>query len=397
MQKYKIQLTKFSFLQWFFWSSWATYGAYIVYYLSDMGYSNIEIGTVISVRTLLGLLGEPILGYICDAYNTNKKIFILGLIAIAVVILPFPYYNWWLILIATGIVGFFWAPQQSILDSWILKSSEKLSSNYGFMRAWGSIGFATMVVIFGKALDIFGWSILFISYSIILIIASIIAFNISDAPHIGRKEKANPNVDDEKQTNTKNPLILFKNLEYTVILISAVLVFIPNNIIFIYLPNFIKGVGGTTTLLGVVLFINAVSEAPIFFGGKKMLLRFKPLPLLLLSTIFYLIRVVIVYEAVSQINFLIFASLQSVSFGILLITSRFHINMTAPESLKTTAQSIFTMSIFGVGGIIASMFGGLIMDYYGMETLYRISIILSVIGILLMFLLTVYRKIKIEE
>ncbi len=408
MQQYKKQVTKFSLLQWFFWSSWATYGGYLVYYLSDMGYSNIEIGTIISVRTAMGLMGEPILGYLSDVYNTNKGLFILGMITIALVVLPFPFYNWWFILLATATIGFFWAPQQSILDSWILKSSDKLASNYGFMRAWGSLGFAIMVVIFGKTIDVFGWGILFISFAVLLIITAIIAVNISDAPHFG-KEKSN-NSDDNfnnrqdnyndasvaQQKVNRNPLILFKNIEYTMIVISSILVLIPANIIFIYLPNFIKGVGGTTTLLGVVLFLNAVSEAPIFFIGKKLLVKFKPIPLLLLATIFYLIRVVVVYEAVSQINFLVFGALQSLSFGILLITVRFHINNLAPEHLKTTAQSIYTMSIFGIGGIFASLFGGAIMDFYGMEVLYRTSVILSLTGIILMTLLYFYQKFQDE-
>ncbi len=430
MQQYRKQVTKFSLLQWAFWSSWAIYGGYLVYYLTDMGYSNIEIGTIISVRTAMGLIGEPILGYLSDIYNTNKMLFILGMIVIALVVLPFPYYNWWLILLATAIIGFFWAPQQSILDSWILKSSEKLAHNYGFMRAWGSLGFAIVVVIFGKALDIFGWGILFVAHAILLIITAIIAFYIHDAPHYNEKpsnknniidqedkteEKYNQdinNLDNNKEINyqeeycnnasintervNRNPLILFKNIEYTMIVISSILVYIPSSIIFIYLPNFIKGIGGSTTLLGIVLFLNAVSEAPIFFIGKKMLVKFKPIPLLVFATIFYLIRVIVVYEAVSQINFLIFGALQSLSFGILLITARFHINILAPEHLKTTAQSVFTMSMFGIGGICASLFGGAIMDFYGMAVLYRISVILSLTGIILMTALLFYKKFQDE-
>ncbi|MFW5982220.1 MAG: MFS transporter [Halanaerobiaceae bacterium] len=400
MKEYKKQLMKFSTLQWFFWSSWATYGAYLVYYLSDIGYNNIEIGTIISIRTILGLLGEPILGYLSDLYKTNKKVFILGMLAIAVAVLPFPYYNWWLILISTGIIGFFWAPQQSILDSWILKSSDKLADNYGFMRAWGSVGFAIVVVVFGRALDVFGWGILFISHAVILIITAGIAYFIRDVNldevDLEKEERildkgkvASLTVKEEEKVN---PLVLFKNPEYNIILLSSIFVFIPNSIIFIYLPNFIREVGGTTTLLGVVLFLNALSEAPIFFIGKKLIKRFKAIPLLLIASIFYLLRVIIVYEAVSQINFLVFGALQSLSFSVLLITARFHINHIAADSLKTTAQSIFTMAMFGIGGIIASLFGGYIMDVYGMTVLYLLSVAISMIGILLIAGLLFYRR-----
>ncbi|MFW6035702.1 MAG: MFS transporter [Halothermotrichaceae bacterium] len=396
MKNYRKKITGFSLLQWFFWGSWATYGAYIVYYLSDMGYSNTEIGTIISIRTLLGLIGEPLLGYICDFYNTNKKVFIIGLLCIAVVILPFPYYNWWLILIATGIIGFFWAPQQSILDSWILKSSKKLSDNYGFMRAWGSVGFALTVIIFGKSVDTFGWKILFITHFMFLVIATVIAFFISDTPHISPEKNMKTdreNKDISSDTNSKNPIILFKNIEYTVIVLSAIFIFIPNNIILIFLPQFIKRVGGTPTILGYVLFFNAISEAPIFFLGKYMLRKFKPVSLLFIASCIYVLRVIIAFEAVSPGYFLIFGALQSLSYGVLLITARFYINIIAPDSLRTSAQSILTMAAFGVGGIIASLTGGVIMDVYGMIVLYRSCLFLSLTGVLLMAGLLFYKRV----
>ncbi|MFW5981198.1 MAG: MFS transporter, partial [bacterium] len=120
--------------------------------------------------------------------------------------------------------------------------------------------------------------------------------------------------------------------------------------------------------------------------------KFKAIPLLLIASIFYMLRVIIVYEATGQLNFLLFGALQSLSFSVFLITARFHINNVAPESLKTTAQSIFTMSMFGIGGIIASLFGGYIMDVYGMTILYRISLVTSFIGILLILGLLFYRR-----
>jgi hypothetical protein len=56
---YKI-IAEFSLLQFFFWSSWAIYGAYLVYYLSDLGYSNMRIGSLMSIRTFMGLIAPQL-------------------------------------------------------------------------------------------------------------------------------------------------------------------------------------------------------------------------------------------------------------------------------------------------------------------------------------------------
>ena len=167
-------LRNFSVLQFFFWSTWAIYGGYSVYYLTDIGYSNMQIGTVMSVRTFMSIIGPPILGYICDKFKTRKNVFITGMIVLGLIIVPFPLYNWYLILIMTALIGFIWSPQQSILDSWILETSPNIAINYGFMRAWGSIGYAVFVTIYGLVIENFGWTIHFLNYGIFVLIFLII-------------------------------------------------------------------------------------------------------------------------------------------------------------------------------------------------------------------------------
>lgn len=390
MKQYKKQVVKFSLLQWFFWSSWATFGAYIVYYLGDMGYSNIEIGIIISIRTFTGLLGEPLLSYISDVNNTNKKVFMASMVLLALVVLPFPYYDWRFMLFSMGIIGFLWAPQQSVLDSWIMKRSKRLADNYGFMRAWGSLGYALVVILFGKAIEVYGWGILFISYSTLIFIAVIMATLISDVPQT--EEDTNSTSSDE-QIESKNPLALFKNLEYTMIVISSMLNFIPISVVFVFLPNFIKGVGGTPVLLGYTYFLSALSEAPILFFAKTLLKRFKPVPLLLISAIFYALRVWIIFKATLPGHFLFFGVLHSLSFGLFLTTIRYHINMIAPENLKTTAQSIVTMSSFGIGGIIASLFGGYVMDVYGLTVLFKLCMLINILAIILLITIIFYKRV----
>ncbi|SDJ28323.1 hypothetical protein SAMN04515654_14017 [Halanaerobium congolense] len=59
------------------------------------------------------------------------------------------------------------------MDSWILETSVHTAHNYGFMRAWGSIGFAIIVTVFGQVIDKFGWRVHFLSYGVIIFIVVI--------------------------------------------------------------------------------------------------------------------------------------------------------------------------------------------------------------------------------
>ncbi|WP_234978072.1 MFS transporter [Halanaerobium kushneri] len=400
---YKI-IAEFSFLQFFFWSTWAIYGAYLVYYLTDLGYSNMRIGTLMSIRTFMGLIGPPIVGYLCDRLESRKIVFLISMFLMAVFVTPLTFYGDFMLAISIGVVGFLWEPQQSVLDSWILETSAHTAHNYGFMRAWGSIGFAIIVTVFGQIIERFGWRIHFLSYGVVVFIVILIALSIKDKSYSGLNQKDDNsiknsqkeseakklNLEAAKETpaevNEKNILRLFKNPDYIFILLITLLIFIPNQMLFVYLAPIIKSVGGNSTDLGYTLFFNALSEAPIFFVAKYFLEKYKTNSLLLFSAFFYLIRFIIAALASSPVYFLFFGMLQSLSFGVFLVTVRYYVKLVAPAALKTTAQSIAMMSAFGAAGIIGSLLGGYLIDNFGMSVMFKVGIVLASAAVLILAL-----------
>jgi len=399
---YKI-IAEFSFLQFFFWSSWAIYGAYLVYYLSDLGYSNMRIGTLMSLRTLMGLIAPPIVGYICDRLENRKIVFMISMFLMGLLITPMTIYGDFMLAVSIGIVGFLWEPQQSVLDSWILETSPHTAHNYGFMRAWGSIGFAIVVTLFGQVIERYGWNVHFLSYGVIIFIVVIISLNIEDKSYQELQEQADleqlkdaemktedlklravEEVKAEAEAKNKNIMQLFKNKDYIFILLITLLIFIPNQMIFVYLAPIIKAVGGDSTDLGYMFFFNALSEAPIFFVAKYFLEKYKTNSLLLFSAFFYLLRFIIVALASSPTYFLFFGMLQSLSFGVFLVTVRYYVKLIAPPALKTTAQSIAMMSAFGAAGIIGSLLGGYLIDNFGMALMFKVVISLASAAVLIL-------------
>ncbi|ADQ15504.1 MFS transporter [Halanaerobium hydrogeniformans] len=381
--KYLKVITEFSLLQFFFWSTWAIYGGYLVYYLGEIGYSNIRIGTLMSLRTFTGLIGPPVIGFICDKIESRKKVFIISMLLMGIIVAPFTFYGDYMLFIAIGVMGFLWEPQQSVLDSWIIETSEKTALNYGFMRAWGSIGFAIIVTIFGLVIEFFGWTVHFLSYGLAAFIVVVIALMIEDNSYqIPDDLKSNPT---KQKTNLKNLVKLLKDPEYLFILSVTLLIFIPAMMIMVYLAPIVQSVGGDSRDLGYILFFNALSEAPIFFMAKHFLQRYKTRALLLFAAIFYLLRTIIVALAVSPTQLIFYGLLQSLSFGVFLVTVRYYVKLIAPTGLKTTAQSIILMSAFGGGGIIGSLLGGFLIDTFGMNSMFAVSIAFSLLAVIVLF------------
>lgn len=361
----------------------------------------MEIGTLMSIRTFMGLIGPPIVGYICDRLENRKIIFIISMILMGIFVAPMTFYGDLMLTISIGVVGFLWEPQQSVLDSWILETSAHTARNYGFMRAWGSIGFAIIVTIFGQVIERFGWRVHFLSYGIVVLIVVIIASNIKDNSYSELqqlKKKRQEKVEESEAENSKiaaaktveaelddkNIMRLFKNPDYIFILLITFLIFIPNQMIFVYLAPIIKSVGGNSTDLGYTLFFNALSEAPIFFAAKYFLEKYKTNSLLLFSAFFFLLRFIIAAAATSPVYFLLFGMLQSLSFGVFLVTIRYYVKLVAPAALKTTAQSVALMSAFGVGGIVGSLLGGYLIDTYSIAFMFKVGISLSAAAVLIL-------------
>ncbi|RAK12678.1 putative MFS family arabinose efflux permease [Halanaerobium saccharolyticum] len=379
----------------------------------------MRIGTLMSIRTFMGLLGPPIVGYICDRLESRKIIFIISMVLMAIFVAPLTFYGDLMLAISIGVVGFLWEPQQSVLDSWILETSAHTAHNYGFMRAWGSIGFAIIVTVFGQIIERFGWRVHFLGYGIIAFIVVIIAFNIKDNSYseLQQKKESETAVENKKQNKNispedrelaaakeveveledKNIMRLFKNPDYIFILFITLLIFIPNQMLFVYLAPIIRSVGGNSTDLGYTLFFNALSEAPIFFVAKYFLEKYKTNSLLLFSAFFYLLRFIIAAAATSPVYFLFFGMLQSLSFGVFLVTVRYYVKLVAPPALKTTAQSIAMMSAFGAAGIIGSLLGGYLIDNYGMAVMFRVGISLALIAVLVLAYVVIRERKSLEK
>ena len=378
----------FSVLQFVFWAGVACYNPYIVVFLMHKNIGMSEIGLILTLSALSGVLSQPVWGLISDRIKSVRKVFILCLLVTAVLVVALSFMNSAIVIAALLVViTFFFAPLIPLLDSWTVRTAlEDNRRSYGSIRLWGSIGFAVLVIIMGRLVSASSASLAFIGYGVITCFTVWISFSVKDVK-VDRPAKEKD--DGEKESEDKGSDIsrLLKNYHYVVFLLFSFFLYISVISIVSFLPKLMDYAGGNAGLYGIAMAVSASSEVPILYLSSKLIRKYKATTLILLATVFYIVRLFIYSVAASPILIILTQVFQGLSYGLFLTSYVHYIHSLAPEGLKTTAQTIGNAVYTGLGGIVGNYVCGRIIDGFGIHAVYRFTAI-GDIGIFLLFLLS---------
>ena len=136
----------------------STIGGMLIPFLQYKGFDPIEIGSLISLYTLMGLVGLFSIGYFCDKLKTIKKV-LLPSIIITTITGPISviFSKGLIFYIVFFLMGLFSAMLGSLCDSWVMESDENIKVKFGAIRAFGSIGWAFGVLSVGFIISNFGY------------------------------------------------------------------------------------------------------------------------------------------------------------------------------------------------------------------------------------------------
>lgn len=369
---------RFSGLEFLFWATFGAYYPFLVVYLDGKGLRNSTIGAILCVNSIVVVLAQPFWGAASDWLHSVKKVFILCLSFAAVLILSLPLSQ--TVLLTGAILAaatFFESPLAPLLDSWVVREiKDKPEISYGTIRLWGSMSFTVVVLICGMLIDLYGIQVIFIVFGVLAVLTILLCSRI----------KTNNSVMLSSIRNVKIGKLV-KNYYYITFLIFALTLFIPHKSAYFFLPNLISQVGGNKVHLGIAVAVMALSEVPVLFSSKYLIDRFKPVQLILMSTVFFTLRQFLLSVAVLPVHVILIQCFQGLSYSLFLVGSVYYIDSLTPQELKSTAQTVGTAIFFGMSGIVGSYGGGWIIDRLGLVALYHIGIIIS-IGVSLLFLIS---------
>lgn len=342
--------------------------AYISPILVSLGYSNLQIGQIMTLGALASTVARPLWGILNDRFSCARQVTLLG------TAVGLGCYFWLtcgsssFIESTTAVMGLYITVvcMMNFVDSWALRLiGIGLPLDYGATRAGGSLSYAFGAMLFGLVVSYWGFRpgnwILWVLWALLWIVV----MGVPNPPGASRSDC---------QISLRQGLAaLMPNRVYWIILTAFFLSTLASSSMESFYSVLILSLGGTERHVGLALFLQAISELPMMMGYTH-LRRHLHLPaagLMGIAMFCYGLKA-ITLGAVSSLPLVIAAALfQALSFALFTPACVSFMLETVPEEYLSTAHLLFLAIGQGAGAVVGNTLSGILADIWGMGFMFQ--------------------------
>lgn len=374
LERYKNSYLCYFLMYNFYYLSWAIFSALISIYLLDKGFKASEVSLVVSTSFLTSMIFQPVIGMFSDRYDVKKVNFVLFTLA-GIGGLAFMFAS----SLITITIGYSFV---LTLINGTNPVMEKIASSspyqYGKIRIWGTIGYATGSWLAGMIYQLISPSAIFICFIITMILCIIGLLGTKTPSELGQNN--------EEKTKTST---LFHNYKYLYYLIIAAIFQGITNMANTYIPAMFQNDGLKVSLVSTILSFAVLCEAPLVLFSNKFMDKLTNKRLLIIAysmiTIQFLCYALNVWLPLKVIITLITKH----PSGMLFIMINLKIVSTlVPKEHQITALA-FVQTLRNLSSIIFQNIAGQILDISSYQILFALSLIVIVVGFVLVILFKV--------
>ena len=355
-----------------FFLSTGAFSPFLYVYYAELGLTGQQVGILAIFFPMMTVLFATPLSSLADRKRWRIRMIQLAILLVAVIFffLQFPTTFWGIVLLTVP-MAFCYSPVMSIADSLIARMALRNKLNYGSMRMWGSVGFASAALVFGIIWARVGFKPMFAVSSLILLPLIWILGQFQEGSSRPEQERA-PMKD------------LFRDTGFFLLLVGAFLAGIANSLSMTFEGMYVSSLGGTSFLIGLMSALSATSELPTMFFGQRIGVKLKGANAIilayLLSCCAYLGFVFIPIPNVIPV----FSILKGLGFGLFFTNTIRLITERTPDEWASTAQSLMTVGMFGLAPLIAGPLGGALHDQINPAAVFGLGAIALMLAALLL-------------
>jgi len=371
---------RFSLLIFFAFATSAMLSTQFVPFLTEMGYSPMQRGSILSSYAILGMLSQMLFGYLSDKSGSIKRPMYFSMVSASLLALatfhvekPFYLYHFVMLTLTAGMLS----AMGNLMETWIMEV-EETREVFSAIRSFGSLGWALSSLISGQLAHYRGFR--FLSYAAFFM-SLLFLFLAKNAPDAEKVEVQSLQLSDLK--------ILFQNKAY------VLLIFIYLGTYIIYSSDAVLGVdylfylGGNSRHVGIKWGVQAISEIPLLFFGARLLKRFDAKSLLFLALLILMGRFLFMSQVRSVMGVIMLSLTQALSFPLILITQRKFFFEQTPLALRSSGQMIAFALTSGLAAILSPILSSVLMTFFSIE---MVLVIAGLFLLIPMILLAVYAK-----
>ncbi len=345
-----------------------SFGPFLYVYYTELGLTGKQVGLLATFGPLMTLLLATSISSLADRKRWRVRIAQSAVAGVGLILFTLRYPTTFIGIASLMLaMAIFLSPIMSIADSLIARMARRHGLNYGGMRLWGSVGYATSALTFGAFWQRLGFQPMFLVGSLLFLPLIWVTGQLEEGPLIDRQDRA-PVTD------------LARDAGLVALLLATFFAGIANSLSMTFEGIYVRSLGGGNFLIGMMTAFAAFSELPTMFYGQRIARRLRgPNTVILaygLMASAYLGYVLLANPRVMPF----FSVLKGLGFGLFFTNTVRILNERAPEEWASTAQSLMSVGMFGLAPLVAGPLGGLIHDAINPGAIFGLGILALVLA-----------------
>jgi len=350
----------------FYFFYFAVLGALVPYwglYLKSVGFSPVDIGTLMAVLMLSRIVAPNVWAYIADHRDDRMRVVrvasFLTVLLFAGVFAGTGF--WWLVLVMLAF-SFFWHASLPLIEVQVMHHTRNKPGAYGRVRLWGSLGFIASVAALGPVLDAAGpWWILPV---LIALMAGIWLYSLTlpESEMAGHMEHAGPFMK------------VVMRPEILAFLAACLLMQVSHGPYYTFYSIYLEGHGYSKTVIGLLWAYAVVCEIGVFLLMPRILAQVSVRTVLMVSFALAAARWLMIGYFPDSLAWLILAqTLHAASFGTFHAAGMQMVYKFFVGKHQHRGQAVYSTVAFGVGGAVGSYYSGHTWETLGPDLTFAIA------------------------
>ena len=348
--------TRYNLLHLFYWFAYCCISGFIAIFLQYLGLSNTEIGIVTGISCISTIFISPFISSLVDRIKnfTIKKLTVyitvgVGIVYLILSFIKMPAFMAMILYILMYALMLSTVPLLTMIAMNYI--NDGLYVNFGLARGIGSASWAASAFVFGQVISFVDPWILSIGYFFFIALALILLYTMP--------EQKNVKATKEKQGSVLQVIKNYKILFF--LLLGFCFMFAGATTIGTYLINIVTNLGGNTSLYGVCV------------------------TLIVLASVFYLLRNFTICLAPNLIILIIGMMFQGLSYGLFTGVITYYVTYNLDAKDQLAGQTLIGIMTSGIGSTLGNVLGGILQDTFGLDYMFMFIYIVTITGALIIF------------
>ena len=362
------------------------FAPYMALFLNSKGLSGAQLGIILGIMPLVSIIAQPTWSIISDLFQSRRTMLIMSCLSAAVVASFYSLTSSFLGLLLISILyAVLYTPIGVLSTALALDHLEKQNrqDEFGYIRLWGSLGFAVTALLMGAFVIKTMTSILPLLYSAVMFILTLLAFTLPEG------DKSKPSA------WWQGIAIVFKKKEIILYFIGCMFINTSISIGLQYMPLFMEKLESTGWMIGLAISLQAILEIPLMAKVPKWTIKFG-LPAVFLTGVILLpirwLAFIFIQEPAWIIPTSIFHSLAIMS---LMVVGVKHVDSKFPREWRASGQGLYSTVMNGIGPSIGLFIAGNLYGIRDIQSVWIFTLGISIAGVIL--LLAIFTLLKVEK